>query len=507
MSPIKTDEISKPEPRGEDSAIALVIMPPWGEPTIPIGLGYLSETLSSHGITHEVCDFNLEFYLKLAESNKELRENWRPHKSNKWMQTDGVAEILDEFSTCLEEAVRRLTEKTIPWLGFSVNQSNARLTFETIRQIKAIRPEQRIVVGGPGVFILGERYNLEIEPGLVDMIVLGEGEQTLVNILSYDDNQGDYANIPGVIVDPYQHEYTRPTPINLKQHHWPKYQKFEVEKYPKGKKTLPLSLGRGCVCRCKFCGDHPFWGKYRSRDGRTLIDEISYHIGHFGITDFLFNDLAINCDLKELQRFCKGIVKNRLSISWSSYAFIRAMSDEDISLIARSGCTHLRFGMESGSDRVLELMNKPHRVKDAIKLFHKIHRAGIKINIGLMVGFPGETEEDVELTCEFIQDQAKKLNEIESLSLFYIKPQSYVEQHHDQFGIIFPEDHRQRWNQWTDTDGGTYNQRVQRIYRVAEAITKSRVTFQVENIYGLDGPFEPPKPKRRIFPFSLFQNR
>ena len=101
--------------------------------------------------------------------------------------------------------------------------------------------------------------------------------------------------------------------------------------------------------------------------------------------------------------------------------------------LRRLGCTLLRFGMESASPSVLKRMRKPHRAEGAAEVLEQMKRHGILSNIGLMVGFPQETDEELEETCVFLRNHQTSIHEVEALSIFYMKPLSEVEQHPHRF--------------------------------------------------------------------------
>ncbi len=161
------------------------------------------------------------------------------------------------------------------------------------------------------------------------------------------------------------------------------------------------------------------------------------------------------------------------------------VSDELAQKLRRSGCHMLRFGMESASDSVLKRMRKPHRAAVASEVLATLTAAGIHCNIGLMAGFPRETEEEVAETIAFLEANQQHIHEVDSLSVFYVKPLSYVDRHPDRFGIVFPEDHAVRWNHWEGDDGSTYERRVKTAGRLMKAIDQTSIRFQRCNIIGM----------------------
>ena len=460
--------------------VLLTIMPPWGRPTVPIGLGHLSQFLSDHGVDHRVIDFNLEVYLRVQDF---LADFWRPQHGDDWVHPDKYPKTLEVLRPHLQWAAERLASADEGLIGFSVNQSNARCTVEVARQVKQLNPDKVLVFGGLGVYIPGERR--QVPADVADLFVMGEGEVTLLRLVEKLRAGEPLAGTTGTLASPLETEYLPRPFVDLHQHPWPTYDKFKVSRYPGQGQPMPVGLGRGCICRCTFCGDYPFWGKFRSRRGQDLVDEVRHHVQAHGVQVFEFNDLAINGDAAALEAFCDGVIAEGLEIQWSSYAYLTDLSEQMADKLRRSGCVMLRFGMESASDSVLERMRKPHRSAVAARALARLCGAGIHCNIGLMVGFPRETDAELDQTIAFLQANQDSIHEVDSLSVFYIKPLSAVDRHPDRFGISFPEDNAVRWNRWEGDDGSTYEQRVARARRLMAAIQQTNIRFQQCNVFGM----------------------
>ena len=455
-------------------------MPPWGRPTVPIGLGHLSQFLTDHGHAHQVDDLNLEIYLRVQQT---MGQMWQPQHGDDWVHPDKFAGTLAKLMPHLNWAADRLAAADVELVGFSINQSNARISLEVARMLRQRCPAVVIVFGGLGVFIPGERRM--IPESVVDHFVIGEGELTLLRLVEKLEAGEPLEGTTGTISGPTEQECVPRPMVDLHRHPWPSYEKFTLPRYPGGGEPLPLGLSRGCVCRCSFCGDYPFWGKFRSRAGGQLVDEIKHHVARHGMRRFEFNDLAINGDAEALEQMCDGIIELGLDVQWSSYAYLTPVSEEMAQKLRRAGCVMLRFGMESASDSVLERMRKPHRAEVASEVLATLTAAGIHCNIGLMAGFPGETDEEVAETIAFLEANQQQIHEVDSLSVFYIKPLSYVDRHPERFGIHFPDDHAVRWNHWEGDDGSTYQRRVQTAKRLMEAIEQTSIRFQRCNIIGM----------------------
>ena len=462
------------------SEILLTILPPWGQPTVPIGLGYLSQFLLEHEVPHAVDDLNVELYNRVDE---ELRSLWLPERGWEWADPEKYIAIQESLEMDIRWAVERLDRSPAEVIGFSINQSNNRLSVEVARRLRKRDPGRILIFGGQSISLIGERSH--IPDRLVDLFVLGEGEVTLIDILERLKMGKPIHDVPGTLSVPWSMDHVPRPMVEMEQLAWPTYDKFDLDRYPNNAEPFPLSLGRGCICRCTFCGDYPLWGKYRSHLGTQVVDAIRHHVYSNGIREFEFNDLAINSNPVALNEVCEGIIEEDIDIMWSSYAYIDEIDAYHAAKLRAAGCVMLRFGMESASDSVLKRMRKPHRSAQAAEMFRHLTGAGINVNIGLMVGFPDETEEELQETITFVQENQDYIHEVDSISAFYVKPMSAVERHPDRFGITLPGDDASRWNRWVGGDGSTYNKRVGRAHRLLKAIEGTSIKLQRKNIFGL----------------------
>ena len=138
---------------------------------------------------------------------------------------------------------------------------------------------------------------------------------------------------------------------------FPDYSDFDFSEYqmPNGASS---ELSRGCVAKCVFCTEVHFW-KYRGRMAGSILNEIEYQYRTHGIDFVWFIDSLVNGNLKELRAFALGVVERGLKIRWQGYARCDGRMDlEYFKDLKDSGCHQLNYGVESGSQRVLDDMKK-----------------------------------------------------------------------------------------------------------------------------------------------------
>jgi len=207
---------------------------------------------------------------------------------------------------------------------------------------------------------------------------------------------------------------------------------------------LDILDSRGCINSCHFCYERLYWQKFRTLSAGRIYEQISHHIKNYPkINYFYFNGLLLNGDLKVLNRFCELIIKNKTKIKWSGQAMIRAeMNSELLMKMKKAGCDWLYYGVESGSDKVLREMNKNCNISKSFKVLKETHKAGIKVQINIMFGFPTETREDFNRTLEFLIRARPYIDTVlASQSFCTLEKETCLWKHPEKFGIVGEKHH------------------------------------------------------------------
>jgi hypothetical protein len=158
--------------------------------------------------------------------------------------------------------------------------------------------------------------------------------------------------------------------------------------------AISSELSRGCVATCTFCDETHFW-KFRGRQAHTLIDEIENQYKTVGSDVVWFIDSLINGNLNELRAFALGVVERGLKLKWQGYARCDGRMDlEYLKDLKDGGCVMLDFGIESGSQPVLDLMKKNITVEEVEQNCRDCAKLGLNFNTEWIVGFPNETSVD-----------------------------------------------------------------------------------------------------------------
>jgi len=269
------------------------------------------------------------------------------------------------------------------YYGFSTYSANYRRTL----QIKEnyINPNAITIAGGPHASALPEEVAKEF-----DYVIVGEGEIALLSLL-----QNPQENI--IIGNPIS---------NLNQLPYPDYSLVDVASYKRkvaGKHSFSILSTRGCPYECLFCNSNIMGGhqRIRFRSPQNVIGEIETLLNQYNDVAFRFQDDVFGLSKRWLVDFTN--LAKPLNITYR--AFVRANQcavDGFTDLLYEGGCKHVSLGIESGSEQILQAMQKGQTVEDGIKGIANAKQSGLIVRIYLIVGFPGETWDTVKETVDFV---------------------------------------------------------------------------------------------------------
>jgi anaerobic magnesium-protoporphyrin IX monomethyl ester cyclase len=164
-----------------------------------------------------------------------------------------------------------------------------------------------------------------------------------------------------------------------------------------------LVASRGCPWDCSFCSAKALWGKPRFRSPLNVITEIDSIIGTFGTREFFFHDDTFTSAKKWTMEFCENLIAEKVRIIWVVTTRVDRLDREIIRLMKKAGCWKLFLGIESGSDRILQSVNKGITVRKIMEATQLLDREHVLYDAFFMGGFPDETEEDLQQTLRLMQ--------------------------------------------------------------------------------------------------------
>ncbi|KWT90138.1 B12-binding domain-containing radical SAM protein [Candidatus Magnetominusculus xianensis] len=306
-----------------------------------------------------------------------------------------------------ESLANKISQFNPDIIGITAMSMTVRDAYKTIQMSKKICPNSKIVVGGPHV----NCYPLETAAWKdVDYAIHGEGEIVFGEFLREFSNRGYasglkgviYKDSDGVIENNERADYIKDlNSLPIPDRTILPYKKYSSIIMKKSPVTSILS-SRGCPFRCNYC-DRPSVGKaFRPRSVESVIHELKI-CNDIGIKSFLFYDDTFTVNRKRVIDFCIAITDSKLDIEFNIRSRVDTVDEEMLYYLKKAGCLGIQYGVESGSQTILDRMNKGitlQQIHDTVKITKKHN---ILTTAYFMFGNPGETRQDIKLTHEFME--------------------------------------------------------------------------------------------------------
>lgn len=319
--------------------------------------------------------------------------------------------------------------------------------------LKQKSPGTKIIIGGSGIFdnVLGDHsYVNDLKSmKLIDHYIIGDAENSFYDFLINQQTIG--------LDDSNWKELTNEDLSNLPPPNYDDYD-FSLYEFP----SIPILGSRGCVRRCTFCNDIVHWKKFSYRGGEHIFNEMLMQKERYKLNDFVFSDALINGNMREFKVFLQHLAEYNDNhpndkISWDSQFIFRPknqFSEDDWSLLKRSNPSALQVGIESLSENVRFHMGKKF---DQASLNFSLEQA-LKHNItirGLMiVGYPTETREDIDISKQWLTDnvQFKDVIHFTWGGTMAVLPGTEIYNNQSKYNIVVEGP---PWQNWTNTVTGS----------------------------------------------------
>ncbi len=410
-----------------NTKLMLVLLPEWSANFPPFNLARLSAVVKEAGYQTQILDANVKCFRLWEDHLKPNKlidfEMWNSGSSWRWVGENYYKFIHPIFEKILLDSIDKIVDYKPDVVGFSMYQFNEEPTKWMIQELKKRLPNVKIAVGGSNV----QHGWFNIQP-YYDYVVNGEGEGSILKILDEVEN-GISHNEPQYLTQPQEQR------LNLNNFPMPNYNGIDFNDYEIPNGALS-ELSRGCIAKCTFCEETHFW-KYRQRQAVDALKEIEWLYYNKGTDIVWFIDSLVNGNLKELRAFAKGVVAKDLKIKWTGYARCDGRMDlEYMQDLADSGCVALNYGCESGSQKVLNDIDKGVTVAEMEQNFIDGNKVGIAAATNWIIGFPTETPQDFSDTMTFLwRMRNMNINNIGIGMGFGMGPETIVGQNPDRFNI------------------------------------------------------------------------
>jgi radical SAM superfamily enzyme YgiQ (UPF0313 family) len=343
----------------------------------PLGLTYIAAVLERVGHTVSIIDLNAQLF-----PDKQFRSAMESS------DVVGITGMVTEYDDILQ----------------------------IIAKIKGYNPKAKVILGGALATTWTEKVMASSE---ADFAVMGEGELIISNLMLALRTESSYKDIRGiayrdngkVVINPREDIIKDPDTIDFPARHLLKTSRYTTRWFKNyGKdvshvKSTTVFSSRGCPYHCAFCYMDMWGHKWRGRSPENVLQEIKL-LQKSGFNGFLFYDDTFTLDSKRVLEICRRIQDEKLNIVWHCNGRINLMNGELIEAMSKAGCRGIAYGIESGNQETVNLIDKGITLEQVEKVTKATEQAGIKVTGLFMLGMLGETKDTIRQTLSF----ARKLN-------------------------------------------------------------------------------------------------
>lgn len=322
-----------------------------------------------------------------------------------YLRKQGISvEVVDCTFINQKEAVRKIIDYKPRIIGI---QSMYSMKEKSLELANLLKDHCELLIAGGALATTDPQAFLEN----FDIAVVGEGEQTMLEVVNQFINGGDLSQVKGIV---YREKNTgeikktspRALAKNLDAFPSPSRELFDNDAYKKyyskkfGYTTTAIMTSRGCPFSCDFCSKPVFGNDFRARTAVDVAEEIEEVIS-LGYSRIWFADDCFTLNRNRLIEICDEIIGRGLKIGWECLSRVDTLDSEMVIKMKQAGCIRMFFGVESGNDSILALMKKQITTKQVRKALLLCKTNGIKAGAFFIVGYPGEDDKTVLQTIKF----------------------------------------------------------------------------------------------------------
>jgi len=359
---------------------------------LPLGLLYVAAVLDEAGYKTEILDaFMTDFPFRNVGDVTEVGMPYGKIKEEIQRRKPDIVGIANPFTCQVEHAVR------------------------VADIVKEVDPSILTVVGGPHVTVVPVEFLEDVKN--VDIVVIGEGEHTMLDLAKFFEGKKKICDVQGIAHrrdEKVVLNSSRPFNKNLDELPYPAYHLVDMEQYLNPKRieyrsfqgrALSMITSRGCPFNCSFCSVHLHMGKtFRAHSADYVVDHIEHVVNKYRVKTIYFEDDNLTFDIKRFEAICDKVIEKGIKFQWETPNGIRAdyLTLNLLKKMKKSGCQSVFVGIESGDQYVLDnIIGKSLKLKNVIKFAEMAKKIGLKTGAFYVIGFPGETKENMKNTIDF----------------------------------------------------------------------------------------------------------
>ncbi len=371
----------------------------------PLGLACVASALEANDCSVKIIDFEV------------TKRGWR--------------EILDEYQPVV--------------VGISGTTHTRFASFDLARQAKDYNPGIITVYGG--VHATFTAFDTLKNVKSIDYIIAGEGEASLVKFIKNLKNKNELDNIPGLAFRSDNGITSIPAQriTNIDNLPIPAYSLLDMDKYAVElpfikKKAISLMTSRGCTAHCVFCSaSRMFDHCVTNHSAARVLDEVEILLNQYGFEGIKVFDSTLTIEADHIRGICDEILKRNIKFPWECEIRVGTVDGKILERMKEAGCYYVNFGVESGSQRILNRMRKGFKIDQAEELLKICHALGLKTKVFFSFGHIGETMADVEKTLRFIDGHRDLITTVASGAGVRIYPGTELEDYARKEGYLSPD--------------------------------------------------------------------
>ncbi len=304
------------------------------------------------------------------------------------------------------EIKRKISKRKPDVVGLTSTTLTYKSALRIAKIAKEVHPKCLTLLGGVHVTFWDDKALQECP--YLDVVVRKEGENTLLELMERLEAGKAFHDVLGVTCRKGKEIVRNPDrpyiedldSLPFPAHHlWP-FDRF----YKYGNVVFPVMTSRGCTHWCEFCTAVRMFGRrYRTRSPKNVVDELEFLHKTYGAKQFTFYDDTFTINQPRVAEICREIKNRKLKIKWDCETRVDMVSKELLREMKAAGCFAVWYGLESGSQKVLDAMGKGFSLAQVMRAFKWTKEVGLMTVVGVILGSPGETKESAWATVKFVE--------------------------------------------------------------------------------------------------------